>query len=226
VTIPQDANALRLLYERISAADHFEALGVKREATAAQVKAAYFHLAKTYHPDAAPATEPAPTKKLRADIFARLGEAWRVLGDDASRAAYVEELATGGGAQVDVSAIFEAEQSFQKAVVLVRARQYDKAGALLGDAMKLNPDEPEFTVWKAWVDFLLAADKKRQMAASAATIEAALQKNARCMPGYLFLGQMARLQGDVAVAERHLKRGLALEPDNAELARELKFARK
>jgi hypothetical protein len=222
--VPRDVAALRAVYERLATADHFEALGVKRDATPAQVKAAYFQLAKTYHPDAAPASEPAETKRLRADIFARLGAAWRVLGDEAARAGYLEELKTGG--QVDVSRIFEAEDLFQKAVVLVRARQYERALALLHQAEALNADEPEFGVWKAWVAFLLAADKKAQGAESAAAIEHALKKNPRCLPGYLFLGQMAKLQGDAALAERHLKRGLALDPDHADLARELKFLRK
>jgi len=224
--VSQDAAALRAVYERVRTGDHFEALGVKRDATSAQIKTAYFQLAKSYHPDAGPANEPAALKKLRADIFARLGEAWGVLGEEAKRAEYVRLLASGGVADVDISAIFKAEETFRKATVLVKTRQYDKALEALAEATKLNADEPEFGVWKAWVEFLVAQGRARQHAASAAAIEAALKKVPRCMPGYLFLGQMAKIMGDVALAERHLKRGLALDDDNAELARELKYLRK
>ena len=94
------------------------------------------------------------------------------------------------------------------------------------EAAKLNADEPEFGIWKAWVEFLLAQDHKRQRAASTAAIEAALKKVPRCMPGYLFLGQMAKLAGELDLAERHLKRGLALDPQHAEIVRELKYLRK
>jgi len=207
-------------------ADHFEALGVRRDATAAHLKAAYFQLARTYHPDAGPSDEPPELKKLRADIFARLGAAWGVLSDDARRAEYLTQLTSGGIADVDVSAIFKAEELFQRATVLVRTRQYDKALEALDGALQLHPDEAEFGVWKAWVDFLVAADKKRQHAASAAVMEAALKKVPRCMAAYLFLGQMAKVEGDPPLAEKQWKRGLAHDPEHAEISRELKYLRK
>jgi curved DNA-binding protein CbpA len=214
---------LRAFYVRVAKGDHFEALGVKRDTPAAQVKLAYFQLARSYHPDAAPASEPAEVKKVRADIFARLGEAWGVLGDEARRADYAAALSAGGASELDVSAIFKAEEAFQKAVVLVRTRQYERALASLDVAMELNADEPEFAVWKAWAEFLVAPAQAARAQASAAAIEASLKKNPRCIPGYLFLGQMAKLSGDAARAEKHLRRGLALDPDHAELLRELKY---
>ena len=207
-------------------ADHFEALGVRRDATGAQIKAAYFQLARTYHPDTGPNGEPPELKKLRADIFGRLGAAWGALSDDARRAEYLLQLSTGGVADVDVSAIFKAEELFQRATVLVRTRQYDKALEALDGALQLHPEEAEFGVWKAWVDFLVAPDKKQQHATSAAAMEAALKKVPRCMAAYLFLGQMAKIVGELALAAKHWKRGLALEPEHAEISRELKYLRK
>jgi curved DNA-binding protein CbpA len=218
-----DPASLAAEYQRLLDADHFEALGVKREAAGAQIKAAYLRLAKVYHPDAAEPGESPETRKLREDIFARLGEAWATLGDDAKRAEYARLLASGGAqSAVDVSAIFQAEELFQRATVFVKTRQYPKALDALEQAMKLNAEEPEFDVWRAWIEFLVAADRTKQHAASAARIEAALKKSPRCMPGYLFLGQMAKLDGDPGAAERHLKRGLALDPGHADLARELR----
>jgi len=92
--------------------------------------------------------------------------------------------------------------------------------------MKLNPDEAEFGMWKAWCEFLLADDKKRKLGQHGGAIEAALKKNPRCAQGYLFLGQMAKLAGDLALAERQLKRGLEVAPDHQDLQRELKYLRK
>ncbi|HEX7488197.1 MAG TPA: J domain-containing protein [Anaeromyxobacteraceae bacterium] len=225
-TVSQDPAALEAVYARVLNADHFEALGVRRDATGAQIKVAYFQLARTYHPDAGPNDEPPELKKLRADIFGRLGAAWGVLSDDARRAEYLLELSTGGVADVDVSAIFKAEELFQRATVLVRTRQYDKALEALDGARQLNPEEAEFGVWKAWADFLVAPDKKQQRATSAAAMEAALKKVPRCMAAYLFLGQMAKIVGELALADKHWKRGLVLEPAHAEISRELKYLRK
>jgi len=199
---------------------------VKREAALPAIKAAYFALARTFHPDAVPPGAPPEAKKLCADIFSRIGEAWAELGEDARRAKYLEELKSGGTADVDVMNILHAENVFQAGTVLVKARRYDEALAKFDEAIKLNADEAEFGIWKAWCEFLLAPDKKRQHGASAAAVEAALKKTSMCAPGYLFLGQMAKVVGDVSVAEKHLRRGLQVMPENADLARELKYLRK
>jgi hypothetical protein len=220
--------ALTALLTRIHAkeTDHFQVLGVKQDATPAQIKVAYFHLAKTYHPDTVPAAAPPEVRKLCADLFSRISEAWGVLGDEAQRASYLEGLKTGAGVDVDVMNILQAENVFQTATLLVKARSYHDALAKLAEAMQLNPDEAEFGMWKAWCEFLLAGDKKKVHAAAAGVIEAGLKKNAKCAQGYLFLGQMAKITGDLALAEKHLKRGLGVAPDHTDLQRELKYLRK
>jgi tetratricopeptide (TPR) repeat protein len=224
--LPLDAVSLRALLEKHKDADHFQVLGVKREGPASAIKVAYFQLARSYHPDAIPPDATPEVRKLCGDVFTRVGEAWAVLGDDARRAAYLEELKSGGAADVDVMRILHAETVFQEATVLVKARRYEDGLAKLDEAVKLNPDEAEFGVWKAWCEFLLAEDKKRQQPASAAAIEAAIKKNGKCAPAYQFLGQMAKLVGDMGLAEKHLKRGLQALPENPDLARELRYLRR
>jgi curved DNA-binding protein CbpA len=201
-------------------------LGVKQDASGAQIKAAYFQLAKAYHPDAVPSDAAADVRKLCADLFAKVSEAWSVLGDDGSRAAYLERLRSGGAVDVDVMNIFQAESTFQEGTLLVKARKYDEALRKIDEAMKLNPDEAEFGMWKAWCEFLLSNEKRRQLAPASSAIEAGLKRNPRCAQGYLFLGQMAKIAGDVALAERHLRRGLQVAPDHTDLQRELKYLRK
>jgi curved DNA-binding protein CbpA len=220
-----EAGALEALHARIQEADHFEVLGVKRGAGAAQIKIAYFQLARTYHPDAVPTTASPEVKKLCADVFARIGAAWEVLGEDASRAKYLQELESGA-AEVDVVRILRAEEAFSEATLLVKARRYPEAIARLDEAIGLNADEPEFGMWKAFCEFLLAPEKRVQHGPSASAIEAGLRRNPRCAQGYLFLGQMAKVCGDLDAAERHLKRGLGIAPEHADLQRELKYVRR
>ncbi len=222
----EEIAALEALHARLTGADHFVALGVSRDATGAQVKTAYFELARRYHPDAGAPGDPDRARKLRADIFARVGEAYRALGDDAGRASYREQLEAGAVGDVDVSGILRAEETFRKATALVRSRQYAKALTALEEAIALNAAEPEFGVWLAWVQFLLARDRVAQYRKSTAVIEGALHQVPRCLSGYLFLARMAKLMGDLPEAERHLERGLALDPEDAELAQERKFLRK
>ncbi|MFO0584828.1 MAG: DnaJ domain-containing protein [Anaeromyxobacter sp.] len=218
-----DVAALRALAASFGEKDHFEVLGVKRDAPAAAVKAAYFSLAKAYHPDAVPAGAPEEVRKLAAGVFARIGEAWGVLSDEARRKAYLEELASGGPADVDVAAIFGAENAFQLGTLLVKARKYDEAIQKFDEAIGLNANEPEFGMWKAWCEFLLLEDRRKAYPPKSAAIEALLKQNPRCAQGYLFLGQMSKLIGEPKVAEKHLRRGLEVAPDHAELQRELKY---
>ncbi|HET8540626.1 MAG TPA: J domain-containing protein, partial [Anaeromyxobacter sp.] len=221
-----DRPSLEALVKKLADADHFEVLGLGRDAAGPAIKIAYFQLAKTYHPDAVPADAPPDVRKLCADVFGKVSEAWSVLGDDASRAAYVEALKSGGTAQVDVMNIFEAENAFQAGTMLVKARKYGEAIQKFDEALKLNADEPEFAMWRAYADFLAAGDKRKKLAQSGAEIEGALKRNPRCAQGYLFLGQMAKVAGDLGLAEKHLRRGLQVAPDHADLQRELKYLRR
>jgi DnaJ-domain-containing protein 1 len=221
-----DTKALQALVAKLAKADHFEVLGVAQGATGAQIKIAYFQLAKVYHPDAVPTDAPAEARKLAADVFARVSEAWGVLGDDGKRATYLDGLKTGAGTEVDVLHIFKAEEAFNAGTLLIKARRYQEALPKLEEAIKLNADEAEFHMWKGWCQFLLSPEKKKAHAGVASAIEAALKRNPHCIAGYLFLGQMAKITGDLNLAEKHLKRGLKEAPGNTELERELKYLRK
>jgi curved DNA-binding protein CbpA len=202
-------------------------LGIPREAEVGRIKAAYFQLARTWHPDAAPAGEPAEGRALRAEIFSRVAAAWGTLEDSARRTQYLEELKSGLSAQVDISRIYQAEQAFEKVASLVAGRAYADALQRVNEAIGFYPEEPEYAMWKAWLEFLLASDAERKgvRATSERAIEAALKKSPKCAAGYLFLGRMAKVSGEVTAAERYWKRGLA-ETADPETERELRFLRR
>ena len=61
--------------------DFYEVLGVKKGASASEIKKAYFQLAKKYHPD----TNKAPEAAAK---FTEISEAYDVLSDDEKRASY------------------------------------------------------------------------------------------------------------------------------------------
>ena len=220
-------DALRAEAERLRGADHFQVLGVTREADGSRIKAAYFQLARTFHPDAAKDGEDLEARTLRADIFARVAAAWAALENDAARFTYSEELRTGGGAQVDIGRIYQAEQAFEKVVALAGGRAYAEALQKVDEAIALYDEEPEYHVWKAWLEFLLAPEAKRrsQRAVSEKAIEAALGKSPKCVAGWLFLGRMAKITTDLPAAERFWKRGLE-QVDDPEVERELRFLKR
>ena len=62
--------------------DHYEVLGVDRDATAADVKSAYRRLARQHHPDANDGDEVAEAE------FKAVAESYKVLSDPEARQAY------------------------------------------------------------------------------------------------------------------------------------------
>lgn len=68
--------------------DYYKVLGIKRDATAAKVKAAFRAKAMRYHPDHNPGKEAWANKKLTAII-----EAYETLGNPSSRRLYNRRLA-------------------------------------------------------------------------------------------------------------------------------------
>jgi DnaJ-class molecular chaperone len=74
--------------------DYFRLLGVDRNARVPEVKKAFFAIANKFHPDRNRDADPA-TMRAIYDIFKRLNEAYRVLGDHEKRKLYEAALAEG-----------------------------------------------------------------------------------------------------------------------------------
>ena len=131
-------------------------------------------------------------------------------------------------AQVD-QALIDHELIKVKAGTETPDDRFSTAEALarVNEAIALYADEPEYHVWKAWLEFLVAPEpqRKAQRAGSEKAIEAALQKSPKCAAGWLFLGRMAKITGDPAAAERAWKRGVEQVKD-IELERELRFLKR
>jgi curved DNA-binding protein CbpA len=213
--------ALRALAQKISTQNHFEILGLTDKADSAAVKAAYFRLAKVHHPDTVPSGAPAEFAKLKERIFGAIGEANRRLADDKSRADYAEELKTGAE-KIDVAKIFAAEEMFQKACILVKAKKFPEAVEMLDTAIKANADEGEFYAWRGYARFFTFKEKSEGLARALPDIQLALKKNERCAQAHYFHGVMARLVGDNAAAVKALKQALFIQSDHVDAQRELR----
>ena len=86
--------------------EYYDALGVKKDSSKAQLKKAYYKLAKKYHPDKAPSDK----KDEFTQKFQSIGEAYEVLSDDEKRKMYdqfgKEALKDSGGPTMNTHDIF------------------------------------------------------------------------------------------------------------------------
>lgn len=215
---------LQARLERVRKENHFQILGISENAEATTVRAAYFKLAKQFHPDTVPPEAPPDLGRVKAEIFAAIGEANRVLADDASRARYREALAFGGPADVDVQSVLMAEETFNKGTALVRARRFPEAVKNFDDAIAANPKEGEFYAWRGYARFFTVQDKKVAMVEALRDLNQSLKLNERCAPAHYFIGQLHKLTGDPATALKHFKRCVVLDPQHVDAQREIRIA--
>jgi tetratricopeptide (TPR) repeat protein len=79
-------------FEGLKTRNHYEVLGLGRTATEAEVKDAYFRLAKRFHPDAHHGESLGDLRDELEAVFIRLGDAYDVLRDPRRRADYEQRL--------------------------------------------------------------------------------------------------------------------------------------
>ncbi|MGC4123187.1 MAG: DnaJ domain-containing protein [Myxococcales bacterium] len=215
-----DPKALAAYFEGLKGKNHFEVLGVPETAATPDVKKSYFQFAKWFHPDTAQGAPP-EAGKLKADIFARINEANSVLADDKARANYLEEL-KAGLEQLDAAKIFASEETFQKACIHLKARKSPEAAKLFDEAIALYDKEGEYYIWRGWAKYLAAADKKAAKDASLKEIDKGCGMSPRCAMGPYFKGQIHKLLGDAATAQKLFKETLELDPNHLEAQREVR----
>ena len=75
-----------------SSADFYEVLGVGRQAKNAEIKTAYYQLAKKFHPDRHRQSEQGDLRHKLESLFAVITQAYETLSEPAQRAAYDDRL--------------------------------------------------------------------------------------------------------------------------------------
>ncbi|KAI5462555.1 hypothetical protein BGZ63DRAFT_403769 [Mariannaea sp. PMI_226] len=76
----------RALHEDIKRKNHYERLGVRHDATPAEIKKSFYSLSKTHHPDTNPSDPQA------AHVFSLFSESYTILSDSSRRAAYDRDV--------------------------------------------------------------------------------------------------------------------------------------
>jgi predicted metal-dependent hydrolase len=142
---PVDTRRLEVLeaHAGLGHASHFDLLGVPRDATEAQVREAYFRLAKRFHPDVHHDPALSDLREQLEQIFVRLGEAYEVLCHPRLRDRYERELARKGDAMASYAALAQdlgrnadaAKEAIRKGEESVARERYWEAIRLLESAI-------------------------------------------------------------------------------------------
>jgi tetratricopeptide (TPR) repeat protein len=237
---PPDTQAKRReiveAHETLRAKSHFEALGIERTATDAQVKEAYFRLAKRFHPDTHHDPNMADLRDKLETVFIRLGEAYEVLRNPRSRTAYESEMASRAprvpapaaraaapapAPAVPVPAMDPAvaAQSVRRAEKYMAEEKYWDAIQLLEAAVPVLEGKPK---QRARLDLARAYTKNPNWVHQAEeTLHEVVRDDPKNVEAYLALGQLYKAGGLRGRSVGMFRKALELKPENEEALAEL-----
>jgi len=139
------------------AADYYELLGVAVDAIPSVIQAAFFQLAKKWHPDRL-GPDLADVRDLATKVFARMSEAHQILSDPSRRKEYDELHKDGAGGaeeQEQVQRVLRAASAYQKAEVLMKRNNIPAALEEARKAVELDPSQADYIAILAWLESTL-----------------------------------------------------------------------
>jgi curved DNA-binding protein CbpA len=207
--------------------DYYELLGVAPRATAADIQAAFFVLAKRWHPDRLPA-ELAELRDLVSRAFGRMSEAAQVLGDEQRRKQYDAELRSKAthaetDEEAQIQRVLRAATSFQKAQVLLRTNHVAAAEQEAKSAMEDDPDQGEYRALWAW----LVSQKPTTPPETLSELLRMLDRSVKSEPKndriLFYRAQINKRAGREEAAYRDFRKVLEMNPRNIDAAREVRL---
>jgi DnaJ-domain-containing protein 1 len=216
-------------FAAVDTASLWEVLGVPVDAPVDAVRAAYFQLAKAWHPDRVP-PELADLRPQVVKIFARMNEAYATLADERKRAEYKEQIAARGAAggadeQAIVQRVLEASLAFQKAEIFFKRGDLAQAEPLLLRALELDDTQADYVALLAWVQ----ATKPGAPTTPEATqthlraLDKAIALGPRCERAYFYRGMLRKRLGEGAKALIDFRTVCELNPRNVDAQREVRL---
>ncbi|MEO1227667.1 MAG: response regulator [Myxococcota bacterium] len=216
------AQAVAELHADIMEKDFFGIFDVPETAAVAEIKKAYFSLAKTWHVDRFPGAALGQAQPLFDEDFARIHTAYETLIDPTLRAEYVAWLERRRrGLPTDPAEIHAAEQLYDQAVAMMRRQDYTGAREVLEVALEKNPD-PVYRATLGYAVFCSAPDDDRSASAAVKHLKRALQTKSELPMAHQFLGTIAFRRNHLSEAHKWWSRCLQLDPENAEATRGLR----
>jgi curved DNA-binding protein CbpA len=215
------------------ATNHYEVLNIHTDASPAQIKSAYYGIARAYHPDR---FHELANSSLHAQLeaaFARITQAHEVLSDPSAKSGYDAKLEAlkrvGYSAPVQPQAgtvspsaagrqhLNPAEQRFQEGMAALNLGDANAATAALSAAARLAPNESKY---RAYYGKALAAHPQTKRLAEA-EIQAAIKIEPANAAYRVMLAGLYRELGFWRRAINELERALSLDGKNVEARRML-----
>lgn len=195
----------------------YQVLDISNSASQAEIKKAYFGLARKYHPDLFDRDLDIQQKEMIDEVFDLITKAYHTLSDEDKREEYDKELTRE--AEDDQKGVARrAEIKFRQAKTLYNQARYDEAMSFLDEAIRLDAHKSSY--------FLLLAMVETKIPTYTRKAEEHFIKAIKLEPwspdGYLGLGIMYKNAGLKVKAANQFNKALKVDPGNPAALRELK----
>jgi len=233
-SVHEDGN-LQPFFDRLSkATSHYQVLDLPLNAEPAEIKDAYYALARQYHPDIFHGRSGTPIHSQISSAFARITQAYETLASPQSRATYDASLKRSKSFEsssspmaahnktsspvedvdydVGTPGIGQAEHSFNEGLGALKQGRINAAVAHLAAASRLIPQDARYRAHYGRA--LAATEKTRRLAENEIKAAVTLDPN-----NAAYRVMLAELYFDLKFhrrAQSEADRALAIEPNNAQ----------
>jgi tetratricopeptide (TPR) repeat protein len=218
--------AIQEMAQKLDRINHFEVLGISRNAGADEVSLAFVRAARQFHPDRLAGAGLQDLQPIAERILARINEAAMVLDNATRRADYVASLAAGPrAAPASLPTVLEAENSFLKGEVFLKKGDYGKAIECFAVAAHNNPDEPQYRAYLAWARFEDPRMRKEAVVRETLkVVESVMQDRPRFARGHYWVGLLWKFLNEPGKAERAFREAVAVDGGFIDASRELRLS--
>lgn len=198
--------------DAVATRDHYSVLGISRDASVDSIKAAYYTVARRYHPDRFRSGELQDLLPRFEEFFASVTEAHNTLSDPAQRSEYdrTAGISPPDTQKKDGSEL--ARQNFLKGRSMVAQKRLTEALKFLENAVKQDARRPEY---RLELGLLLARNPRRREDAEQQLL-AALELSPSLGSAYRGLGEMYLRAGMTGPGCRLLREALRWDPGDRE----------
>lgn len=137
--------------------NHFEVLGLNKDANKKSIQTSYHELAKVLHPDKLPKNASAELKDVTTQLFAKITRAYQILINATSRNDYLSELRYGSAEKA-----LEAESIFDEGISLMGRRRYREAFKCFKTVKESKIHKPDIEIYLAWARMKVGAPDSSQ----------------------------------------------------------------